>query len=202
MFSEILIETEAYVIDIFMEIANDKFTYHDLKHTQNVVEATGIIAKNEGLTPAEIHLLQIAAWFHDVGYLIDLKNHEETSVKLMREFFTDQKLDYNQLDFVTRCIMATKYNTSPIDLYEQIIADADLHGLGTPHHFAQAEELRKEIEALREKSFNALEWVNFEIEFLESHQYYTQFAQNTYGKVKLEHLNQRKAEKQRLLDNS
>lgn len=202
MFSEILIKTKNYVIDIFMEIADDKFMYHDLKHTLDVVEATGLIAEAEGLSKAEVHLLQIAAWFHDVGYLIDVKNHEETSVKLMREFFSSHNISSKDIDFVSRCIMATKYNTSPQDLYEQIIADADLHGLGVPDHFDRAEQFKKEVEALNGKYFDDLEWVNFEIEFLETHQYYTKSAQEMYGKLKQDHLNYRKNELKLLLNNS
>jgi len=173
-----------------------------LGHTLNVVEAAGIIAEAEGLSREEVHLLQIAAWFHDVGYLIDIKNHEETSVKLMRDFFSSLNISNKDIDFVSRCIMATKYNTSPQDLYEQIIADADLHGLGVPDHFDRAEQFKKEVEVLNGKSFNDLEWVNFEIDFLETHQYYTKSAQRIYGKLKQDHLNYRKRELKLLLNNS
>ena len=60
--------------------------YHNLSHTLDVVEQAEVIAKQEKVNDKhDILLLKTAAVFHDSGFLVVYKNHEEKSFEIATE---------------------------------------------------------------------------------------------------------------------
>ena len=104
--------------------------YHNLLHTLDVMKQTEIIAKQEGINDKhELLLLNTAAAYHDSGFLLVYKGHEEKSCEIATE---DLKNVFSEEDIKKICgmIRATKIPQSPNTLLEQIICDADLDYLG------------------------------------------------------------------------
>ena len=57
--------------------------YHNLSHTLDVLEQAEVIAKQEKISDEhDILLLKTAAVFHDSGFLMVYKNHEEKSCEI------------------------------------------------------------------------------------------------------------------------
>ena len=65
--------------------------------------------------------LLLAVLLHDTGYSQDVTNHEEESTIIAKEFLTEQNISNQQIEKISRLIMATKMEHEPIDLLEKII---------------------------------------------------------------------------------
>ncbi len=61
--------TEDYVKDIFAKHGSPTLTYHNLKHTEYVVNKAKEIAGHYQLSEQDMLILFVASWFHDAGYL-------------------------------------------------------------------------------------------------------------------------------------
>src|SRR5437868_2925253 len=67
-------------------------TYHNRKHTEDVLLQTERIALSENITdPRLLMLMKIAALFHDTGFVDIYMGHEERSCEIM----TDALMHYN-----------------------------------------------------------------------------------------------------------
>ena len=61
-------------------------TYHNVRHTKNVIETVEVLAASEKIDSEELALLRTAALFHDSGFLQHHEDHEELSCKLARKY--------------------------------------------------------------------------------------------------------------------
>ena len=85
---DILAVTEAYIKDFFQENIGGEYVFHDLQHVKNVVEAVRLLGASMNLTDRQLELLQLAAWFHDTGYIEGAEGHEERSCKFAVTFLS------------------------------------------------------------------------------------------------------------------
>ena len=154
-----------------------EFTYHNLKHTESVVEAAIRLADNYQLSDSDYFVVITAAWFHDTGYLTDKKDHEQKSAELASDFLRGQQQEYEVIQNVVDCIMATRMPQTPQGLMQQILCDADLFHLGDFDFADKSKELRKELEAVGHIKIGKKAWRKKSIELLESHHYFTDYAQ-------------------------
>jgi len=180
---------EQYVVSLFSQKIGKEFTFHSFNHTREVVLHTELIAGNYELPEEDHTALILAAWFHDTGYAAGLKkSHEEESQKIATEFLRKHNAAQSLIDKVNGCIIATRMPQSPSNLIEQIVCDADLFHLGTKEFKDRNKQLRQEINALEEEKIGKKEWVNLNIEFLDRHRYFTDYAKEMLDPVKKKHL--------------
>lgn len=153
----------------------EHLTYHNSQHTNNVIEAATNLATAENLVGDELLLLKTAALFHDAGFLTHTQNHEAASCQLAIKYLP--KFDYSPENIATICeaIMATKIPQTPTNTLGEILCDADLYYLGTNNYTAYASNLYNENVALGTIT-SEKEWHDKQINFLTSHQYYTNTA--------------------------
>ena len=147
-----------------------------------------ITAKEEGITNADdITILQTAALFHDCGFVNVYKNHEEEGCRIAKEVLPDFDYTHEQIETICSIIMKTKFGSHPETLLEKIICDADLDYLGSDEYGIIADRLFKELTELK-KIQNEHEWNRLQVQFLQSHRYWTKSAQEKRNKKKMEHL--------------
>ena len=194
----LLEEVEADVADHFTKYISAEYVYHDYQHTRDVVEAVKLIGEGYALSPKEIEILQLAAWFHDTGHDQGSNNHEERSAVLARKYLLERDYSEEDLQTIEACIIATKIDAEPNNLLEQIICDADLSHLGSKLYWDRCWRVRQELMLTTGQAMTEKEWVDFELSFLENHQYYTQVAQEFYDKRKRKYIKQLKKHKLRL----
>lgn len=195
---EIISLAKAHVIEFYNKNIGAEYVFHDVQHVKNVVEAVQLIGKACGVNGRQLELLQMAAWFHDTGYIEGAEGHEERSCKFAVEFFSKHQVLEQELDVITRCIMATKLPFKPKDLVEEIICDADLSHLGKDIYWDRCGRLRQELLMTRSILMSEQEWLQFEIDFMSNHQYFTKEAAELYQKRKLKHIKQLRKQHQRL----
>jgi predicted metal-dependent HD superfamily phosphohydrolase len=176
-YPELLRQIREYALAYYKTHADDKLIYHDKGHTEDMVIAAMQIGNHYQLNDRDFFTLQAAAWFHDLGYMVDIAHHEAQSAVLAENFLQKHNANQDDIDAVKACILATQMPQKPVTLLDKIICDADLFHLGTDDFFKKDKQLLKEINALYHKDLSKLEWRRKSIQFLEAHRYHTDYCQ-------------------------
>lgn len=108
-------EIEKFVFNLFNDKLDSKYLYHNLAHTQRVVEKVQELLENLKLDKTTSENLLIAAWFHDVGYINGSENHEAESVKIATDFLLDKKVSKKRIEEISKLILATQMYYLPIN---------------------------------------------------------------------------------------
>ena len=186
----LLKEVENFVTNLLNEELNPSFVYHSVSHTQYVVEKTKEIAEGLEVKEKSVNKLLLAAWFHDVGYIKSIENHEEESVRIAEGFLKKQKISEIEIAEVSKIILATKIGVKPESELEKIICDADCAHLGSKNFTDYTSLLRKEWELTKDYIVSDSKWNAENILFLTSHKYYTVFAAKNWSKGEAKNLAQ------------
>lgn len=176
-YQQLLEDGKDYVLNYFKTHHDDDLLYHDLQHTKDVAGAATLIANHYQLNDEDFFVVITGAWFHDTGYFIDKAEHEAASAGLAADFLKSKNVDTAVIDKVKACILATRMPQQPNGLLQEILCDADLYHLGTPDFIERSKDLRKEIERNKKIDIDKPLWRQKNIEFLESHKYFTDYAQ-------------------------
>lgn len=179
-----------HVVSMLDTGLSGKLTYHNVDHTLDVTSQCVAIAKEEGIEDKDILLiLQIAALYHDSGFLYVYHHHEERGCELAREQLPDFGMNEKSIEEVCKLIMATKVPQNPVSHLQQIICDADLDYLGRDDFFETGDRLRRE---LLEYKFIAdhHDWEKRQLDFLRSHHYFTWASQKKRTPAKMEFIKQ------------
>lgn len=190
MDSELIKASRLLAEGVFKNRSFEKHAFHNLDHTQDVVNAVQVIGQHSNLTADEMESALVAAWLHDVGYANGSKNHEETSAERARELLQELGASDRKVTEVTEAIRATKMPQQPKSLVAQVLCDADLFHLSTSACQEKSEMLRKEMKALGTKDLSMEESLNATMDFMRQHTYHT-----LYGKSVLEQNKQKNIKK-------
>lgn len=169
-------EVKEHVLNYFHNHQDPKLVYHDLEHTQDVVKATMQIANHYHLSDKDFFIVTTSAWFHDTGYFEDPNNHEQKGAELAAEFLKKLDVKAEIRDQVMQVILATKMPQRPTNQLENILCDGDLFHLGTDDFKKKDRLMHKENELLYDTGINKNDWRKKDIEFLESHEYHTDYC--------------------------
>ncbi|MBK8923661.1 MAG: HD family phosphohydrolase [Saprospirales bacterium] len=195
--TSLLKDTEAFVQAFFAENVPHKFVFHDFEHTVQTVAAAKVIGEGCQLDEHTLSLLLLATWFHDTGYAQGPEDHEDRSCNNAERFLRGKIAD-DDIDTVLRCIRATRVPQQPQNLPEQIICDADLSHLGMDIYWDRNSRLRQEFALTRGQVMNDQEWMDFELNFMLTHEYHTAVAQEMLNKRKGKHIQRLMKQKRRL----
>jgi uncharacterized protein len=166
--------------------------YHGLEHTfEHVLPAAIQLAEWYELDQEEVRLLEIAAAFHDIGWIDEGVEHEKEGIRIAREILPSYGFRKDQIDRIVGIIKATRPPQAPQNLLEQIMVDADLDVLGREDYWLRNEELRSEL-SLNGHRMSDEEWHLNQLQFLESHNYYTDAARQLRDEGKQTHIEELK----------
>ena len=186
-------EVEKHVLAYFSTHHDDKLVYHNLDHTRDVVKATVQIANHYQLSEKDFFVVYAGAWFHDTGYFEDPMNHEKKSAELAGDFLKEHEVPAEVRDEVAQAILSTKMPQKPTNQLENILCDGDLFHLGSENFRKKGKLMHKEVELLYNKDISKLEWRKKDIQFLETHQYHTDYANLLLNDQKAKNLEKLKA---------
>lgn len=164
-----------FLIDKLERELPSYLTYHNATHTKEVVQAVQHIAQSEELASYQLQILCTAALFHDAGFLKAYSNHEEESCNLAWLYLPQFGYSHDEIVEICKLIMITKLPQSPSTILEKIICDADLFYLGTDTYSDTAEKLYAELKAVHQIK-SSKQWYDLQINFLQSHRYFTKLA--------------------------
>ncbi len=187
--SVLLIDAEKYVFNLLNDKLKTNYVYHNLAHTQKVVEKVNELAEELNIDETAKENVQLAALFHDSGFIKGAENHEQESVKILTHFLKEKNVEANRIEIISKLILATKMGRQPENDLEKIIVDADCAHLGNKSFEDKTELLRKEWENLGDKKYSDAEWISVNIDFLtNNHKYHTDYALKKWSKGKEKNL--------------
>lgn len=187
-YREILDQLHAYVTSLFHTHKDERFIYHNLYHTEQVVENTVKIANHYQLEDQDFFIVAAASWFHDMGYLFDCSQHEAKGERIAVAFLEEKGVDKEVIDQISGCIMATKMPQKPSSLLEQIVCDADLFHLGSDSFKEKNKLMRKEVEAFCNKDIDKNAWRIKTIALFKAHHYHTDYCKDLLNHKKAQNL--------------
>jgi predicted metal-dependent HD superfamily phosphohydrolase len=160
------------------------FLYHSFTHTRDdVLVAVRKFAEHTKLSDIEVHLLEIAAVFHDIGFIFMVTGHEQRGAELAQEILPGFGFSQGQIEQIYHMIMATRLPQCPRNLLEELLADADLDVLGREDFLVRNDLLRQEIARLGKISTDE-QWYCSQLKFLEAHSYFSDAARKVRGEGK------------------
>ncbi|MEM9919953.1 MAG: Pycsar system effector family protein [Bacteroidota bacterium] len=182
--AEIVDQCTDFVSHLLRDQLPKDFHYHNLQHTLDVKSYCERFGQTLSVSEADMFLLQIAALFHDTGYLRTYDQHEAASQDIAREHLQEINLPTEQIDQVCSLIEATIVQRQPENLLQQIIKDADLNNIGKEDFQVNSENLRHEWKVFLKEEYKEREWLRSTLNFLKEHQFYTSAAQELLGEQK------------------
>jgi predicted metal-dependent HD superfamily phosphohydrolase len=175
-YAQTTIDAELFVRRLFDTFSDKEFPYHNLDHTVKVVGHVREIGTFYALPEEDLFILQVAAWFHDIGHLFGpMEEHEENGVHIMTNFFSGMSMPSSILPAISGCILATKWPVHPHTLNEEILCDADTYHFGTEYFTKTDPAVKQEME-LR-LSTKIPDWHKKSLWLLQNHHFFTSYCQ-------------------------
>ena len=168
-------DIKEFVVEYFFSRLPDGLYYHDLDHTLDVLEASQRIGSAEGLNFSDLHLLKVAALFHDVGFVDSYENNEHLGAEYAGEHLPSYGYSDLQINKIKSAILATNLHTPPKSIFEQVLCDADLDYLGRNDFNHRSQLLFQELKKWG-KIKSEEEWEEVQIKFLAKDHYYTSYS--------------------------
>jgi predicted metal-dependent HD superfamily phosphohydrolase len=151
--------------------------YHNAQHTEeDVLTAVVRLARLSNVAEPDLHLLEVAAAFHDLGQIVTFLGHEQLGTEMMSEVLPQYGFSAGDIERVTGMILATRLPQSPQNEEQALLADADLDSLGREDFLATSKALWQE-QAARGLIIPWQAWLESQLRFLQSHRYFTVAAQ-------------------------
>ncbi|TRZ48824.1 MAG: N-methyl-D-aspartate receptor NMDAR2C subunit [Dehalococcoidia bacterium] len=185
-------KTEALTYDIFLKYLEDGRHYHNLNHIDqcmDVFDALDNLVEHIGIDIPEIDALGCAVWFHDVVYVPGSKDNERLSANMAEACILDLVPDEegraaleDQNNLIRRCILASRHDRTPSDIYEAYMIDIDLSILGTDYRefLMYNEAIKKEYKHVPEQDYIAGRTAILQGFLNRDHIYYTPFFRRAF----------------------
>ena len=150
-------------------------TYHNIDHTEDVMQAAGLLAEAEGIDESGRDLLAAAALLHDTGFFVGREGHEEKSCNIARHYLPAYGYTPEEIETICSLIIATQLPQSPGSHLAEILCDADLDYLGREDFFTLSQRLFAELkmEGLVQRED---QWNRQQADFMGDHNYFTKTA--------------------------
>jgi len=177
-----------YVTDLLGERLNADMTFHNLQHTLDVFEAVTKISQHTSLDVDSVTNLQLAALFHDTGYVFQYVGHEDLSMAIAGTYLMQQGYHKGMYSPILACIEATKMPQSPQNLLQQVMCDADFYHFAKPDYLQYAKRLRDEWKFYMHRTFTDEEWAQLNIAILSNHTYFTEYGKTVMQATKQQNI--------------
>jgi len=152
-----------------------ELSYHNLQHTLDALYVCNQYVKRIGLDHHSAKLLRLGVLFHDIGFTVSKKNHEASGIQIAEGLMKEFNFPKKDMDVITGLIMATRMPQNPKNQLERMICDIDLDYLGRDDFYPISNQLYRELQN-NSLAPNKFEWNKIQIEFLETHNFHTDFA--------------------------
>ncbi len=177
VYKEIRKEAYTYVLDLFTKDVQPGLLYHSFSHTEDTVKECKKILESEPGVDVDHDLILIAALFHDTGYLEKYEGHEDASCQIAEKFLHEKGMSEENIAIVRDLIVSTRSGAVPCNKAQQVLHDADYANITRKDFFEKGNLLRREWELKLNRTYTDLEWERLQLEFLETHRFYTVFGQ-------------------------
>ncbi len=166
----------AYALERLRNELPPELLYHNAMHTEgDVLPAALRLAELSNLPEPDLHLLEVAAAFHDLGQIRTVLGHELIGSEIMADVLPRYGFSPKQIERVSGMILATELPQTPLNFEQQLLCDADLDSLGREDFFETSKALWRERIACG-MDIPLQTWLVTQLRFVREHQYFTPAA--------------------------
>jgi len=163
-------KAQKFVLQKLNEELPNTYIYHNYTHTQRVVKHVIEIIKAEELNEDDAEVLQLAAWFHDIGYIKGGTDHEKHGAKIAAEFLSKEGFSPDKVKVVEDTILSTSMHIEPL-------CDADFSHFASKNYKEVSSLLREEFRQLGVRTYTDMGWIEENINmFNQHHKFFTLYA--------------------------
>src|SRR5262245_4945060 len=119
-------KTKSFIVDKLTRELPSHLYYHGVHHSLDVLSAAEMLGREEKISDKEMELVKVAVLFHDSGFTVSPKGHEEIGCDLVRKNLPGFGYNSDEINSICGMIMATAYPQKPKNHLEKIVCDADL----------------------------------------------------------------------------
>jgi predicted metal-dependent HD superfamily phosphohydrolase len=178
--------------DFVTKLLTDKLppavTYHNLNHAREVYEGVTELGSNSSLSDEELEIIQIAAWFHDTGFIKGYVDHEYKSIEIAKEYLNNIRYPERKIGRIIDIIYMTELGNVPTNLSEKIIRDADVLHIGKDDFYVKSLNLKTEWESFEIKNYTEVEWLQSSLDFILRTDFFTDYARSKYESGRQENI--------------
>ena len=171
---------ESYVRKELLTHLPSTYLFHNFEHAREVVGVVQKLAKSSDLSSSEREDLVLAAWFHDLGYIRQRKQHQQASAALARQFLEDKGYEEERIVRIEQLIQSSQATEEPSDLSERILHDARWSFLGRKRFFRKGRLLLLENEQVDGLSYTQQERQKILLDLQLETPFYTPWANERY----------------------
>ncbi len=170
------------------------YTFHNLSHTEEVLEVAKSLAKNSNLSAEDKEILLLAACFQYTGYTqahVDFWKHSQ---RLASDFLEKAHYDSAKIQQVSQLIQEAHQGQTPDSYLAKLLVDANHAFYGRKRYFRYKELLRTEENHFRSKPWSRPAWEKHQLDQLSHHRFYTPPAREKYEARRTKNINKQKEE--------
>jgi len=174
----------------------DNHYYHHYGHALDVMDRAIYLWKKEWVSESDLELLIIAAIFHDTWFIIQYDKNESIWAKIATNYLKTLLYPTEKIKIIKELILATSPEyKKPKNLLEKIIKDADMDNLWRDDFFDKWEQLKNEIEIIKNIKIKDPDWHHSSLDLLYDHHFLT----NTWKNERANKLEQNKKELEKMI---
>ena len=163
------------IINILEDKLSEDLRYHGIHHTLNALQTCDLYLRHLKVSKHEAQLLRLGILLHDIGFTESNEDHEYRGSLIARDLLAKFDFDPADIEIIVGLILSTKIPQKPKTLLEKLICDIDLDYLGLSDYYKISDDLFYELQkttGLKNKN----DWIKIQVQFLEAHQFHTDFA--------------------------
>ena len=173
-YSDIVLKAKEYVTWLLKDLKEKWYTFHNLDHTLHVFERASYLAEKEWLDEELQEIVQLAALFHDTGFIKQYDKNEPIWAQIAEEWLKKQWYPDDKIDIVKQLILATDPSIQdPDNTLSRIIKDADLDNLWDKTFVWCNLKLKQELENIKWLKISSDDWLKNTYNFISSLKFYT-----------------------------
>ncbi len=173
----IIEKVQKFVLKTLNEELPRTYLYHNYTHTQRVVKHVTEIIEAEHLNETDAELLQLAAWFHDIGYIQGGADHEKHGADIAANFLKEHNYPIDKIKIIQDAILSTDMNIAPETSLQKMLCDADFSHFASKNYEEVSSLLREEFKLLDIKTYSDRGWIEENIKmFNQHHKFFTLYA--------------------------
>lgn len=178
-------------VKVFEKLPKNLY-YHNLEHTQIVMDSALELADAAALSPELTRVLYAAAMLHDTGFGKKYGANESVAAMLADRLLPKYNFTSEEIKQIHNMILATNQLIEPQEYLEMLLVDSDMGYLAKKDYLFWSNRLFNEWRELGLFMGSNADWLNSQIAFLENHSYSTSEAKSLYSPGLSLNLNQLK----------
>jgi predicted metal-dependent HD superfamily phosphohydrolase len=182
-----IVAARSYALRRLEHELEPQLRYHSVWHTRDVLEAAERLATLDGIDTDQLVILQTAALFHDLGFVVTRIGHEAASIAITTEVLPGFGYLPEQIKQIGQLIEATRLPQSPQSPLAELLADADLDVLGRPDFLQRSSVLREELASF-DGPMSDSDWFVEQLTFVTQHHYWTSTARRLRDQQKAKNI--------------